>query len=53
MHYTVDSLGEDVELFGHVRSELLLLESVGAADGGAEVVEHHRDVRQQQSEALG
>lgn len=49
---TVNPLGEDVELLGHLHSELLLLEPVGVADDSAEVLQQGGDVRQQQSGAL-
>lgn len=44
-------LGEDVELFGHLRPEFLLLESVGVAYDSTEVPQQRGDVRQQQSGA--
>jgi len=45
-------LGEDVELFCHLNSELLLLESVCVAHDSAEVLQQGGYVRQQHTGAL-
>lgn len=39
------SLGEDVELLGHLCSEFLLLESVCVANNSAEIAQQGGDVR--------
>lgn len=51
-HLTFNSLGQDVELFGHLCPELLLLESVCVAYNSAEVAQQRGNVRQQQPGAL-
>lgn len=46
------SLGQDVELPGHLCSEFLLLESVSVAYDSAQILKQSGDVGQQQPGAL-